>query len=77
MGGKGLAVQIDESIFQGKRQYSRRRLRIRDCKPMNNEDTNGNFIDTPEGNSDEENQYYNTNRNYGNRVQGVWHVRFA
>ena len=41
MGEKGLIVQIDESIFQGKRKYNRGRLRLGDCKPVDNEDTDG------------------------------------
>jgi len=43
MGGKRFIVQIDESIFQGKRKYNRGRLRLGDCKPVDSKDTDGNY----------------------------------
>lgn len=36
--GKGLIVQLDESIFQGKCKY-RGRLCLEDCKPVDKKDT--------------------------------------
>jgi len=65
MGGKGYIVQIDESLFQGKRKYSRGILRLGDHRPNNNANS---YSDSNSDDSDEENQ----NRNYGNRVQGPW-----
>jgi len=38
MGGPGLVVQIDESLFQGKRKYNHRRLHLGDRKPEEKSD---------------------------------------
>lgn len=47
--------QINESIFQGKRE--------KNCIPVINGNTDGN--------TSKENQNYDTNRNYGCRIEGT------
>ncbi|XP_022165341.1 uncharacterized protein LOC111030240 [Myzus persicae] len=67
MVGKGYIVQIDGSLFQGKRKYNRGRIRLGDHRP------NDNAKSYSDSSSDEENQNIeNQNRNNGNRVQGPW-----
>lgn len=58
-------MQIDESLFQGKRKYNRSRLRPREEiveSGSNNSDTD----------FDPDSDTEITNRNYGVRVQGPW-----
>lgn len=59
MGGPGFELQIDESLFQGKRKYHRGRLLMGDKK-------------TQESDPNNPNEKPKNNRNYGNRVQGPW-----
>jgi len=58
MGGPGYELQIDESLFQGKRKYNRGRILAGDKKPKENIDVT---ISKPKN-----------QRNYGTRVQGPW-----
>jgi len=62
MGGKGYNIQIDESLFRGKRKSNRGRLLLGDKKPKENVlDKLRSIV--------ENNQ---SSRNYGNRVTGPW-----
>ena len=58
MGGPGFELQIEESLFQGKRKYHRGRMLQGDKKPKEP--------------SELDNAPAKTKRNYGNRVQGPW-----
>jgi len=60
MGGVGIEMQKDKSLFQDKRKYNRSCLHLEDQKPREE------FVE-PESNSSKI-----TNQNYGLRVQGPW-----
>lgn len=56
-------MQIDESLFLGKRKYNRGKLCFGNCKPEE------------KSNKDEESSNEDdviNNRNYGQRIQGAW-----
>jgi len=69
MGGQGCIVEIDESLFQGKRKRNRRRLLCSDQRMENEENVEPL-------NNDETEQSIEVNgtnqRNYDSRVQGPW-----
>ena len=64
MGGPGEIIQIDESLFQGKRKYHRGRL-LNSDRPVLRRIRHANDDDNdPDG--------HNPMKNYGKRVQGPW-----
>lgn len=63
MGGKGFSIQIDESLFKGKRKYNRGRILAGDKKPQ---ETIGERLRTMVKDK------IISKRNYGNRVIGPW-----
>jgi len=55
-------VQIDESLFQGKRKYNRGRYQTEDKKPSESDDSS-------DDDSDKEN-WVSSAKNYDNRISG-------
>ena len=62
MGGEGKLVQIDESLFRGKRKSNRGRLKAGDLKEPENE--KDKLIASKTHNK--------SKRNYGSRMEGSW-----
>lgn len=63
MGGKGFSIQIDESLFRGKRKYNRGRLLLGNKKPIESlSDRLRSFTKTKN----------TSKRNYGNQITGPW-----
>ena len=62
MGGKGYVVQIDESLFRGRRKYKVGKFKTGDIRPQR---TVRDILDSLISNN-------RSKRNYGNRVDGPW-----
>ena len=62
MGGKGYRVQIDESLFRGRRKYNRGRFKTGDQKQQ--ETVRDKLLSLIANNK--------SKRNYGKRVDGPW-----
>ena len=79
MGGIGEIVQIDESLFRGKRKYHRGRLLLGNSRNQttaaNNNNSNDLVLDSSLSSSDgsdskDDLAETNNNRNYGKRIDG-------